>query len=247
MVAVSSCAVLFLSTPSARRATGQRPAAHNNFWHFYPRPPRGGRPEIVFSTASIIWISIHALREEGDGQKGESGSGQLRYFYPRPPRGGRPDSFTDLLDRLTISIHALREEGDGRCTAQHPGPQISIHALREEGDFFTAAFFSEEADFYPRPPRGGRRDRDGHFLHPADFYPRPPRGGRRTLARKRSDVGSFLSTPSARRATDCGGTGKWLKEISIHALREEGDCASTTASGSRKHFYPRPPRGGRRP
>ena len=34
--------------------------------HFYPRPPRGGRPEIVFSTASIIWISIHALREEGD-------------------------------------------------------------------------------------------------------------------------------------------------------------------------------------
>ena len=34
--------------------------------HFYPRPPRGGRP-----TASLVWgmpieISIHALREEGD-------------------------------------------------------------------------------------------------------------------------------------------------------------------------------------
>ena len=34
--------------------------------YFYPRPPRGGRPQ---ATPSIIWvqgISIHALREEGD-------------------------------------------------------------------------------------------------------------------------------------------------------------------------------------
>ena len=78
----------------------------------------------------------------------------------------------------------------------------------------------------------------------------------------------FLSTPSARRATDlryfyCGEYG-----ISIHALREEGDYTTTpslsqawiflsTPSARRatdlldrqcKHllnFYPRPPRGGR--
>ena len=35
-------------------------------------------------------------------------------------------------------------------------------------------------------------------------------------------------------------------KISIHALREEGDAAAAAASASYSHFYPRPPRGGRR-
>ena len=56
--------------------------------NFYPRPPRGGRPEGVSLTGVLDGISIHALREEGDG----TGCG----------RGGR----------RRISIHALREEGD---------------------------------------------------------------------------------------------------------------------------------------
>ena len=33
--------------------------------------------------------------------------------------------------------------------------------------------------------------------------------------------------------------------ISIHALREEGDKSTYFKQSSRKHFYPRPPRGGR--
>ena len=46
---------------------------------------------------AIAWhkcheISIHALREEGDGfsQDGES---EYKDFYPRPPRGGRQYRF----------------------------------------------------------------------------------------------------------------------------------------------------------
>ena len=35
----------------------------------------------------------------------------------------------------------------------------------------------------------------------------------------------FLSTPSARRATAVNGHGAGTVRISIHALREEGDCA----------------------
>ena len=34
-----------------------------------------------------------------------------------------------------------------------------------------------------------------------DFYPRPPRGGRRDLADAFPQIMEFLSTPSARRAT----------------------------------------------
>ena len=102
----------------------------------------------------------------------------------------------------------------------------------------------------------------------ADFYPRPPRGGRRRVRRNQNANIGFLSTPSARRATTIPQVKVTGTAISIHALREEGDRDSetngfkttkflstpsarraTTAAGipSAKvlHFYPRPPRGGR--
>ena len=34
-------------------------------------------------------------------------------------------------------------------------------------------------------------------------------------------------------------------DISIHALREEGDAKATEPGETVRHFYPRPPRGGR--
>ena len=57
------------------------------------------------------FISIHALREEGDQQfcPAHPGAGN---FYPRPPRGGRPVLPSPARGEVEISIHALREEGD---------------------------------------------------------------------------------------------------------------------------------------
>ena len=55
----------------------------------------------------------------------------------------------------------------------------------------------------------------------------------------------FLSTPSARRATEHRKDRRGLCAISIHALREEGDMYSARAPRTSRHFYPRPPRGGR--
>ena len=81
---------------------------------------------------------------------------------------------------------------------------------------------------------------------PGNFYPRPPRGGRRITNRLCSNAAVFLSTPSARRATLAFTLMERLSEISIHALREEGDWTSSPARRSLAHFYPRPPRGGRR-
>ena len=79
--------------------------------------------------------------------------------------------------------------------------RISIHALREEGDSTELEDIARCVNFYPRPPRGGRRGQ--HSLG--------------TLA------GRFLSTPSARRATHIIQIVDMLDIISIHALREEGD------------------------
>ena len=124
--------------------------------YFYPRPPRGGRRErIIFAPAidrflstpsarRATWpcwrsvaarpISIHALREEGDGKESSSPQPSTD-FYPRPPRGGRPPKIKNPPMLQTISIHALREEGDPKPDHEWPGIHvISIHALREEGD-----------------------------------------------------------------------------------------------------------------
>ena len=59
-------------------------------------------------------ISIHALREEGDSCIC-SYSPAGHYFYPRPPRGGRRRRpRASRAAGREISIHALREEGDAR-------------------------------------------------------------------------------------------------------------------------------------
>ena len=56
-------------------------------------------------------ISIHALREEGDIHL-PAFLKSAENFYPRPPRGGRLGEVEDKPWAPTISIHALREEGD---------------------------------------------------------------------------------------------------------------------------------------
>ena len=101
---------IFLSTPSARRATAP-----------FPR------------TLDRQRISIHALCEEGDPWRWLLVTFTVKFLST--PSARRATVFLrHELDNWQISIHALREEGDLLshnfvllCT-------ISIHALREEGD-----------------------------------------------------------------------------------------------------------------
>ena len=127
-----------------------------------------------------------------------------------------------------ISIHALREEGDPRVGRQNGHSKtISIHALREEGDLTLGALEGVYGYFYPRPPRGGRRKHRRTSHTQQNFYPRPPRGGRPTQRTMKHSAIRFLSTPSARRATNTAALSVTTMNISIHALREEGDMQET--------------------
>ena len=65
LLIISQC-VIFLSTPSARRATTRAGWMPRSGCYFYPRPPRGGRQTGAEGAAGWLNISIHALREEGD-------------------------------------------------------------------------------------------------------------------------------------------------------------------------------------
>ena len=130
---------IFLSTPSARRATKPAVKQTRQQKDFYPRPPRGGRPQNSTKTTELSkFLSTPSARR----------ATLPRFlllllfcdFYPRPPRGGR---------------------------------QLWLVAA----DF--------RLYFYPRPPRGGRPTL---FLPPLPssfhFYPRPPRGGRQQKQRQ---------------------------------------------------------------
>ena len=79
---------VFLSTPSARRATPDSRRAERGLAHFYPRPPRGGRPVMQDGlTRYVKFLSTPSARRA-------------------TPRGKQATEST------AISIHALREEGD---------------------------------------------------------------------------------------------------------------------------------------
>ena len=103
--------VTFLSTPSARRATptAARPIRHPPY--FYPRPPRGGRPAAGLTITASTKISIHALREEGDGFWAAQ-RGPTPFLHARPSAWWATQVDVEILIFRGISIHALREEGD---------------------------------------------------------------------------------------------------------------------------------------
>ena len=109
-----------------------------------------------------------------------------------------------------ISIHALREEGDQRQHHLRRRRGISIHALREEGDPAVYNAMLTACKFLSTPSA---------------------RRATHDLAGLR-EVGVFLSTPSARRATDLPVDCHGSRDISIHALREEGDATPAHTSTS---------------
>ena len=103
-----------------------------------------------------IQISIHALREEGDAGKQDL----LKYSYG-------------------ISIHALREEGDTPyCRRSGASCRFLSTPSARRATLAERIFLAPDSDFYPRPPRGGRRLIFAGNILTDNFYPRPPRGGR---------------------------------------------------------------------
>ena len=99
--------------------------------------------------------------------------------------------------------------------------------------------------FYPRPPRGGRHRSATHPRTRCQFLSTPSARRATSAVNSTRHTDRFLSTPSARRATYQPIVGKGFKNISIHALREEGDSTPTSQTALLVYFYPRPPRGGR--
>ena len=117
---------------------------------FYPRPLGGGRRHFSHPYQCDGYISIHALRVEGDAQKVRVLL-KSRHFYPRPPDGGRSHFSPWKIGYECISIHALWVEGDVLKAVIRITVCISIHALRVEGDEYRYMFSAIMSRFLSTP------------------------------------------------------------------------------------------------
>ena len=189
-----------------------------------PAPGEEG-DERKFTLSFSSEISIHALREEGDTVSGYT-KAQVLKFLSTPSARRATCMRQEQNSSICISIHALREEGDPTTpvTVRCMFLFLSTPSARRATMSGQGSFVPTE-DFYPRPPRGGRRllicaaDLGGHI----SIHALREEGDNAFTANERAAL-LFLSTPSARRAT----------RLNFRASSIVG------------YFYPRPPRGGRR-
>ena len=171
-----------------------------------------------------IYISIHALRGEGDPISGTVGA-ITKIFQSTPSVG-----------RATIKQHQCPQQLD-----------ISIHALRGEGDQTKSSRFRRWRHFNPRPPWGGRRS--GYLgTKRLCLFQSTPSVGRATLPPPLLLVRltAFQSTPSVGMATnDYQNDGENRNDFNPRPPWE-GRPLGLSVVGLLVDFNPRPPWGGRR-
>ena len=146
------------------------------------------------------------------GAAAQIGEGKVD-FYPRPPRGGRPGGGV-----LRVGINEFLSTPSAR--------RATWRALARP---------TPTGYFYPRPPRGGRQRACRSLLKKSNFYPRPPRGGRRPQPpdRRRSGGDFYPRPPRGGRPLRADNVADG-EDISIHALREEGDNLLVQNKGTTK-------------
>ena len=125
---------------------------------------------------------------------------------------------------IRISIHALREEGDAAKSMWNAQPAefLSTPSARRATPPGQVQQI-RHVDFYPRPPRGGRRAQGSGRAAERNFYPRPPRGGRPSSGALPGPALKISIHALREEGDGSAGVGRSIELISIHALREEGD------------------------
>ena len=141
----------FLPTPSARRATPALSAHRPGSAHFYPRPPRGGRPSTPRSSVCLgrflptpsarrathcSTALMSMVRGFLPTPSARRATGvilhfpQYRLFLPTPSARRATGQALSCNHRGGISTHALREEGDSKCAIKQKLFSGSICTMR---------------------------------------------------------------------------------------------------------------------
>ena len=168
-----------IHAPRKGSDAGPQRGARGQVWHFYPRSPQGERPGTVLVLRGRSRISIHAPREGSDLFKHHTWRPAWTFLSTLPARGATRPARSKPRSK-EISIHAPREGSDRRPLrgATFSSPFLSTLPARGA----TVAHCVERhsaAHFYPRSPRGERREIKYNSRYRKHFYPRSPRGERR--------------------------------------------------------------------
>ena len=131
--------------------------------YFYPRPPRGGRLANLGEQPVKKKISIHALREEGDvGIHGVSSTSPIFLSTPSARRATVMRMIADV-STLFLSTPSARRATRSIVCMPDGAPFLSTPSARR-ATFYEGTPLHDGADFYPRPPRGGRRLKLSHKM-----------------------------------------------------------------------------------
>ena len=245
--------------------TGQ---ALTRFFHFNPRPPWGGRQTASrsFTTSSLFQSTPSVGRATSQAQDSRG----IRTFQSTPSVG-RATIFRELIYRATVYFNP-RPPWGGRPRSRAGAPAHKHFNPRPPWGGRPArsrAGAPAHKHFNPRPPWGGRHVKYPVLTEKLVFQSTPsvgratsayrhcsndntefqstPSVGRATYLYQIADeMIKFQSTPSVGRATQAIATRVSTGDISIHALRGEGDDFRASSCRCSLNFNPRPPWGGRR-
>ena len=179
--AVSVPTVMFLSTPPSRVATRRPFLPSSRRIRFYPRHPRGWRLNFAVSVTVSCSVSIHATLAGGDIIS-TTGLAARNVFLSTPPSRVATQQRAARAFALSVSIHATLAGGDSKaCCASTISRLFLSTPPSRVATSIRSCERSRASCFYPRHPRGWRRNRVARFISSSCFYPRHPRGWRRGL------------------------------------------------------------------
>ena len=209
--------------------------------------PREGSDRFAVAAWYMFPRFLSTLPARGATRAWTPGTTQTTIFLSTlPARGATRDPDLAFV-HFAISIHAPREGSDGLGTLGKPHGPISIHAPREGSDVLEFHQSVCIRNFYPRSPRGERRNqffnrvpvlqflstlpargatswrRTAAARTPRGFLSTLPARGATPLTDEAVDFVIFLSTLPARGATVQKITRQVQRKISIHAPREGSD------------------------
>ncbi len=235
----------FQSTPSVGRATPIKSETDSAITYISIHALRGEGDKSLCRPYSRQNISIHALRGEGDRNRVIPPAHRL-YFNPRPPWGGRQANY-GISDISTRNFNPRPPWGGRHLVAQclnlvglfQSTPSVGRATLRGLPSTPTAVFQST-------PSVGRATLISPPFLSSYQhFNPRPPWGGRRQVVERTALELAFQSTPSVGRAT----AQKWTEVITMSFQSTPSVGRATRRCVYVRHFQldfnPRPPWGGR--
>ena len=192
---------LFLSTPSARRATGTITYLGSTMMISIHALREEGDNSTFMAFSTSAMISIHALREEGDPTVAAALQAKTEFLStPSARRATERYGERVMSDKFLSTPSARRATSDGRC------PSVPAR------------------NFYPRPPRGGRPTATVGETDSYEFLSTPS-ARRATHLRRCAEDALKISIHALREEGDVfPPAGAFVQKISIHALREEGDA-----------------------